>query len=53
MITTKGPGAGYVLGFRVDPSEKLQPLFQELSMLHSVYINKPIFGVQYTWMNQV
>lgn len=53
VIVTNGLGGSYVLGFRIDPAEKLYPLLKELNALHSVYINKPIFGVQYTWTNQV
>ncbi|XP_077294219.1 Bardet-Biedl syndrome 5 protein [Arctopsyche grandis] len=52
VIVTNGPGGGYVLGFRVDPVDKLKPLLKELHTLHSIYVNKPVFGVQYTWTNQ-
>lgn len=40
---------GYVLGFKVDPEEKLRQLYKELSSLHTVYSTKPIFGVEYNW----
>ncbi|XP_066995100.2 Bardet-Biedl syndrome 5 protein homolog isoform X2 [Anabrus simplex] len=39
---------GYVLGFRIDPGDKLQSVYKELSSLHKVYSKNPIFGVQYT-----
>lgn len=39
----------YILGFRVDPEEKLKTLYKELTSLHSVYKSNPIFGVEYKW----
>ena len=38
---------GYVLGFRVDPANKLGQVAKEISSLHSVYSEKPVFGVEY------
>lgn len=34
----------YILGFRVDPQDKLEGVFQELNSLHQVYSVNPIFG---------
>ena len=39
---------GYILGFRIDPVEKLQEIQKEIASLHKLYSNTPIFGVQYT-----
>lgn len=40
---------GFVLGFRIDPEEKLQMLYKELTSLHEVYTHTPIYGVEYKW----
>ncbi|XP_061199066.1 Bardet-Biedl syndrome 5 protein isoform X3 [Neopsephotus bourkii] len=38
---------GYVLGFKIDPVEKLQEAVKEINSLHRVYSANPIFGVDY------
>ena len=38
---------GYVLGFRIDPVEKLNVTFKEVHSLFRVYSANPIFGVQF------
>ncbi|XP_059962918.1 Bardet-Biedl syndrome 5 protein isoform X2 [Mesoplodon densirostris] len=38
---------GYVLGFKIDPVEKLQESVKEINSLHKVYSTSPIFGVDY------
>uniref|UniRef100_A0A8C2NB88 Bardet-Biedl syndrome 5 protein homolog n=1 Tax=Capra hircus TaxID=9925 RepID=A0A8C2NB88_CAPHI len=38
---------GYVLGFKIDPVEKLQESVKEINSLHKVYSANPIFGVDY------
>ncbi|KAB1279422.1 Bardet-Biedl syndrome 5 protein-like protein [Camelus dromedarius] len=38
---------GYVLGFKIDPVEKLQESVKEINSLHKVYSASPIFGVDY------
>lgn len=47
VIQTAQTAGNYVLGFRVDPQEKLQEVYKELSSLHSIYSENPIFGVNY------
>ncbi len=37
----------YVLGFRIDPAEKLQEVCKEIQSLHRVYSSSPIFGIEY------
>ena len=39
---------GYVLGFRIDPVEKLQEVGKEIQSLHRVYSACPIFGIEFT-----
>ena len=38
---------GYILGFRVDPAEQLQTIFQEVQSLHTVFSKTPLFGVDF------
>ena len=38
---------GYVLGFRIDPVEKLQDAVKEIQSLHKVYSTCPIFGIEF------
>lgn len=38
-----------MLGFRIDPEEKLHVLYKELVSLNEVYTNNPIYGVEYNW----
>uniref|UniRef100_A0AAY5E9J9 Bardet-Biedl syndrome 5 protein homolog n=1 Tax=Electrophorus electricus TaxID=8005 RepID=A0AAY5E9J9_ELEEL len=38
---------GYVLGFKIDPMDKLQDAVKEINSLHKVYSANPIFGVEY------
>lgn len=47
VIQTAQTAGNYVLGFRIDPQERLQDLYKELSSLHIVYSETPIFGVNY------
>ncbi|XP_023600964.1 kelch-like protein 41 isoform X3 [Myotis lucifugus] len=48
-ITTRtaNSSGGYVLGFKIDPVEKLQASVKEINSLHKVYSASPIFGVDY------
>jgi Bardet-Biedl syndrome 5 protein len=45
--SAKMGGGGYILGFRVDPPEKLNEVLQECQSLHHVHSNEPVFGVQW------
>ena len=36
-----------MLGFRIDPVEKLNEVMKEIQSLYRVYSANPIFGVQY------
>lgn len=38
---------GYVLGFRIDPHDKLKSVVHELHSLYQVFHRHPIFGVEY------
>jgi Bardet-Biedl syndrome 5 protein len=47
VIQTAQTAGNYVLGFRVDPASRLQEVYKEISSLHTVYSQSPIFGVNY------
>ncbi len=45
VITTEASAGGFVLGFRIDPAEKLAEVHQEIASLFEVFANNPNFGV--------
>lgn len=53
VVSSSLMSGGYVLGFRVDPEEKLKTLYKELTSLHEIYSNNPIYGVEYSWYGDV
>ena len=50
--TTKESGS-YVLGFRIDPYEKMKDIVQEIHSLYQVYHASPTFGVDFELEDQV
>jgi len=52
VIETSPSSGGYVLGFRIDPKEKLKELFQEMTSMHSTFTNNPTFGVEFSLQEQ-
>ena len=53
VIESSEMSGGYVLGFRIDPPEKLDEVLKEIQSLHTAYSSKPIFGVDYTKSEEV
>lgn len=47
VLETTSSSGEYVLGFKVDPLEKLQLVLKTIQSLHKAHLLKPIFGVQY------
>ncbi|CAD5110720.1 DgyrCDS92 [Dimorphilus gyrociliatus] len=47
VIESSQASGAYVLGFRIDPSERLHEVCKEIQSLHKVYAACPMFGVQY------
>lgn len=47
VMETVHSSGGYVLGFRVDPVERLKDIVQEIHSLYQVYHTSPNFGVAY------
>ncbi len=53
VIESSEMSGGYVLGFRIDPQEKLKETYKEIQSLHKTYSSTPIFGVDYTKSEEV
>lgn len=49
VVTSTEISGNYILGFRVDPEEKLKTLYKELISLNEIYSNNPVYGVEYNW----
>ncbi|XP_050293755.1 Bardet-Biedl syndrome 5 protein homolog [Anthonomus grandis grandis] len=49
VVKSTERSGNFVLGFKVDPEEKLTTLYKELTSLHTVYLNNPLYGVEYKW----
>ncbi|KAK2561305.1 Bardet-Biedl syndrome 5 protein-like protein [Acropora cervicornis] len=47
VLETSHQSGGYVLGFRIDPAERLQEAAKEIQSLQKVYSASPIFGVEF------
>lgn len=47
VIETTPQSGKYVLGFRMDPLEKLKKVYSEVASLHKIYSNNPVFGVEF------
>ena len=47
MLFINFKSGNYVLGFKVDPEEKLKEVYKEINSLYKVYSSTPIFGVQF------
>ena len=48
VIESSELSGGYILGFRIDPAERLEEITQEVISLHKTYSETPIFGVEYS-----
>mmetsp|Transcript_35410 Transcript_35410/g.69325 ORF Transcript_35410/g.69325 Transcript_35410/m.69325 type:complete len:346 (-) Transcript_35410:76-1113(-) len=48
VIDTSARSGSYVLGFRVDPAEKLAVVHKEIKALYDTYYSNPIFGVSFS-----
>ena len=48
VIETFARAGGYILGFRIDPVEKLEQTLTEIKNLHALFSDSPIFGVDFT-----
>jgi len=48
VLSSSEQSGAYVLGFRMDPLEKLQAIYKEVVSLAKTYSDTPIFGVDYS-----
>ncbi|XP_019767809.1 Bardet-Biedl syndrome 5 protein homolog isoform X2 [Dendroctonus ponderosae] len=53
VIKSNERSGNFILGFKVDPEEKLITLYKELTSLHTVLFNNPIYGVEYMWSTNI
>lgn len=47
VVESSENSGGYVLGFKIDPMERLQEVFKEISSLYQVHSTNPILGVDF------
>jgi Bardet-Biedl syndrome 5 protein len=48
VFETYPKAGGYILGFKIEPEDKLIGLYKEIVNLHQLFASNPIFGVDYT-----
>ena len=47
VVHTHKAAGGYILGFRLDPAELLERIFQQIQVLRTNFGSKPIYGIEY------
>ena len=53
VLETSEVSGGYVLGFRLDPLEKMKDVQKEISALFRAFSQNPVFGVTYSPKSKV
>ena len=48
MLDTYAKSGGYILGFRIDPHDKLESVLRDVTNFHSLFSRTPIFGVEFS-----
>lgn len=48
VIETYARAGGYILGFKIDPEERLHEVFNELKSLNAVHSRQPVFGIEFS-----
>lgn len=48
VVETRASTGGYLLGFRVDPHERLDEVFETIQTLYRVYAENPMYGIVYS-----
>eukprot|EP00761_Pharyngomonas_kirbyi_P013091 gb/GECH01013118.1/.p1 GENE.gb/GECH01013118.1/~~gb/GECH01013118.1/.p1 ORF type:complete len:343 (+),score=62.42 gb/GECH01013118.1/:1-1029(+) len=49
LVVETSPNSGsYILGFKIDPEDRLEQIHTEISRLHRLFTTNPIFGVEYS-----
>jgi Bardet-Biedl syndrome 5 protein len=52
VLETFAKAGGYILGFRVDPQERIDDVYKEIQSLYQIYSVGPVFGVDFTLENE-
>ncbi|XP_017790163.1 PREDICTED: Bardet-Biedl syndrome 5 protein homolog [Habropoda laboriosa] len=52
VIASTETSGGYILGFRVNPIQKLHTLYKEILMILKTFEKCPVFGIDYTFEHQ-
>ena len=47
VVHTHKNAGGYILGFRIDPVELLERIFQQIQVLRKNFASKPIYGIEF------
>lgn len=47
VIETSETGGSYILGFRIDPKEKLMGTYKTLLSIQEAFLQHPIYGVDF------
>ncbi len=47
MIETCETGGSYILGFRIDPKERLLAAYKMLMSIQEAFLQHPIYGVDF------
>ena len=47
VVHTHKNAGGYILGFRIDPAELLERIFQQIQVLRKNFASKPIYGIEF------
>lgn len=47
VLETNAKAGGYILGFRIDPVEKLADTLSQVKSMHEIFSENPIFGVEF------
>jgi Bardet-Biedl syndrome 5 protein len=47
VIETSETGGNYVLGFRIDPKEKLHGVYKTLLSIQEAFAQHPVYGVEF------
>eukprot|EP00949_MAST-11_sp_MAST-11-sp1_P004391 g4391.t1 len=48
VVETRPGSGGYLLGFRLDPPDRLDEVYSQIESLYGIYSKKPFFGVEFT-----
>ncbi|XP_012173939.1 Bardet-Biedl syndrome 5 protein homolog isoform X1 [Bombus terrestris] len=52
VVTSTESSGGYILGFQVNPIQKLHTVYKEILMLLKAFEKSPIFGIDYTFEHE-